>query len=241
MKNRAIAIGVSVIAAITTSQAEERGARVAVVDGAGRVILTAPNAVAVNRIDETRTQSPCGSIAPLPVEEARALVTKIATQENFYPEFVFSVAKSESRFDSNALSDKGAFGLMQLTPETARSFKVDLCDPAANVLGGVRFLRALHAKYRNPLFILAAYNAGEEAVEKAKGVPPFPETARFVAQVVNDFYAWPAADGSPPRERGAKAEASALIEPATRGGAAPSAADQPANERWNSGFVMHID
>ena len=80
---------------------------------------------------------------------------------------------------------------MQLRPETARRFNVDLCDPEANVRGGVRFLRSLHERYRNPFFILAAYNAGEEAVEKSRGVPPYPETVRFVADVMNDFYAWP--------------------------------------------------
>ena len=54
-------------------------------------------------------------------------------------------------------------------------------DPEANVRGGVRFLRFLHDRYKNPFFILAAYNAGEEAVQKSRGVPPYPETVRFVA------------------------------------------------------------
>lgn len=148
------------------------------------------------------------------------LVARVAAEEDFYPDFVLSVAKTESRFNSVALSEKGAFGLMQLMPVTAKRFKVDLCDPASNVLGGVRFLRALHQKYRNPFYILAAYNAGEGAVEKNRGVPAFPETIRYVAEVINDFYALPAPG---------------------RGAARTSSSKATAQAAWNDGFVMHID
>ncbi|MGF7056263.1 soluble lytic murein transglycosylase-like protein [Bosea sp. OAE752] len=152
--------------------------------------------------------------------EARALVTRVAMEEDFYPDFVLAVAKIESRFNSVAISEKGAFGLMQLMPETAKRFQVDLCDPVGNVRGGIRFLRALHEKYRNPFYILAAYNAGEDAVEKNRGVPAYPETVRYVAEVINDFYTLPA----PGR---------------TVAGRSPSKA--PPGAGWNDGFVMHID
>jgi hypothetical protein len=132
---------------------------------------------------------------------------------------------------------------MQLMPETAQRFKVDLCDPADNVRGGVRFLRALHEKYRNPFFILAAYNAGEGAVEESRGVPPFPQTVRFVAQVINDFYAWPALASSHGRAPDREANNhSSLIEPgvarATPGTSVPQSSPQV---RWDDGFVMHVD
>ncbi len=71
-------------------------------------------------------------------------------------------------------------------PSTAAFLGVaDICDPAENIDGGVRFLKSLFETYRNPLIVAAAYNAGEANVQKYGGVPPFPETVRFVAEVVN--------------------------------------------------------
>ncbi len=81
-----------------------------------------------------------------------------------------SVAGIESAFVSNAFSGR-AYGLMQLTPATAARFKVEICDPADNVLGGVRYLRHLHARFRNPFYILAAYHAGEQALIDGNGLP----------------------------------------------------------------------
>lgn len=231
MRISAFAMGLSIFAVISAAEALERRKRptLAAVDAAGRVVPLTDNAP-----DGTGAlPAVCGESRPLSVNAARALVRKVATDENFYPDFVLSVAKIESRFNSSARSDKGAFGLMQLKPETAARFNVDRCDPAANVLGGVRHLRFLHQKYRNPLFILAAYNAGEEAMLKSRGVPPYPETVRFVAQVLNDFYDWPLGAS------GASAPSSAtpdLIEPA----AVTSAKPRP-KPGWDGGFVMHID
>ena len=153
-----------------------------------------------------KPRSPCSAPIDMDAATARTLVEKIAKEESFYPEFVLAVAHGESRFDANALSPKGAVGLMQLEPATAERYKVNICDPADNVRGGVRFLRDLHARYRNPLFILAAYNAGEENLQQYHGVPPYPETVRFVATVLNEFYDWPAPDAKNlPRRRGKRA------------------------------------
>jgi soluble lytic murein transglycosylase-like protein len=168
---------------------------------------------------------------------ARALVEKIAKEEAFYPEFVLAVAHGESRFDPNALSPKGAVGLMQLEPATAERYKVNICDPADNVRGGVRFLRDLHARYRNPLFILAAYNAGEENLQQYHGVPPYPETVRFVATVLNEFYDWPAPErktrqGAAARGRAPKSDPT-LQEASSSGGAG--------DNRWQSGFVWNVE
>jgi soluble lytic murein transglycosylase-like protein len=167
---------------------------------------------------------------------ARALVEKIARQEDFYPEFVLAVAHGESRFDPNAVSPKGAIGLMQLEPATAERYKVNICDPADNVRGGVRFLRDLHARYRNPLFILAAYNAGEENLKEFHGVPPYPETVRFVATVLNEFYDWPAPDRkSRPRAvaRGLAPKSDPTLQEAASSGEA-------GDGRWQSGFVWNV-
>ena len=133
----------------------------------------------------------CRKTLPLSKADARALVLSIATRESFFPDFTVAVAEVASDFDATALSPKGAYGLMQLQPEIAKRFSVDLCDPSLNVLGGVRYLRYLHDRYKNPMFILSAYYSGEAAMLSYRGVPPFPETVRFVADVLNAFYVWP--------------------------------------------------
>lgn len=244
MSIRITAIGFSVLAALGGAQAQDsaKPARLAAVDTSGRVLPVGSPPASAERIDSAfAAVAPCAGVKAMALDDARALVVRIATEENFYPDFVQAVAKNESHFNSIALSDKGAFGLMQLKPETAQRFKVDLCDPADNVRGGVRFLRALHDKYRNPFFILAAYNAGEGAVEESRGVPPFPETVRFVSQVINDFYVWPAPGKAPRRDsRDQISSAADLIEPGAPSAAAapPAKAPQP---RWDDGFVMHVD
>lgn len=214
------------------------------VDAEGRVQPVNRAPIAVETIGQDgagATESPCPAVTAIPTDAAKALVLRVATEEAFYPDFVLSVAKIESRYSSIALSGKGAYGLMQLTPATARRFKVDLCDPQANARGGVRYLRVLHERYQNPFIILAAYNAGEEAVEKSRGVPPFPETVRFVADVMNDFYAWPDPAGARPLARSAAASTPDLIEPTGSDPAPqPSAGAKGPVAGWSDGFVMHV-
>ncbi|MBR1041128.1 lytic transglycosylase domain-containing protein [Bradyrhizobium viridifuturi] len=242
MSRRAIAMGFGLLAVVSSAQAQDT--RLAAVDGSGRILPVASPAAVVQTIGTVRGATPCPKAKAMTPEDARALIGRIAAEERFSPDFTLSVAKNESHFDAIALSDKGAFGLMQLMPDTARRFKVDLCDPADNVRGGVRYLQALTTRYRNPLYIVAAYNAGEDAVDKNRGVPPYPETVRFVAQVINDFYTWPtpnAPASHPPRER--SAVAADLIEPSQ----ADSVTERkPATQsrdpaQWSDGFVMHVD
>lgn len=250
MTRRSAWIGLGLLAcqagALGTAAAQAPGSAVtaAAVDALGRVLPVRGRAAPSNS-GETGLSAPCSGGAALPREAAKELVGRIATEEDFYPDFVLSVAKVESRYDSTALSDKGAYGLMQLMPDTARRFGVDRCDPAGNVRGGIRYLKALHARYRNPFFILAAYNAGEEAVRRGRGVPPFPETVRFVADVMNDFYAWPnpAGEKAPvpsletPSSVARAAERPPAATPSDAAGPVPTA--QAA--RWDSGFVLHVD
>lgn len=99
-------------------------------------------------------------------------------------------------------------------------------------------LRVLTERYKNPLFIAAAYNAGEEAVTKHRGIPPYPETVRFVAKVINDLYGWPQPSDAFARDEAPRAD---LIEPTPESSKAQPAASQPAVARWSDGFVMHID
>jgi hypothetical protein len=116
------------------------------------------------------------------------LLIEAAIQQGLEPEFVRSVARIESNLRQDAISNKGAIGLMQLMPGTASLLGVDAHDPAANVLGGAKFLRALLLKYNgDPALALAAYNAGPGAVQKYNGVPPYLETRKYIIRVLQEY------------------------------------------------------
>ena len=105
------------------------------------------------------------------------------------PLLVEAVIAAESAFDPRAVSSKGAQGLMQLMPETAQRFAVDnVWDPGDNIRGGATYLSELMSMFGGDLRnVLAAYNAGEGAVMRYGGVPPYDETVGFVARVL-DYY-----------------------------------------------------
>jgi soluble lytic murein transglycosylase-like protein len=109
-------------------------------------------------------------------------VDRAAAEQALPPELIHSVIKVESNYNPYALSPKGAQGLMQLIPATARRFGVDNpSDPVENIRGGAKYLKYLLDLYHGdyPL-ALAAYNAGEQAVARYGGVPPFAETRNYV-------------------------------------------------------------
>jgi soluble lytic murein transglycosylase len=107
-------------------------------------------------------------------------------------DLVRAVIKAESDFNSNARSRKGAMGLMQLMPDTARLHNVlNAFDPVDNIEGGVRHLRMLLERYQGDLRLsLAAYNAGSGAVERHGGIPPFAETQEYVRRVMRFYEAF---------------------------------------------------
>jgi soluble lytic murein transglycosylase len=114
------------------------------------------------------------------------LIRNASDRHSVDANLIRAVIKAESDFRSNARSRKGAMGLMQLMPETARFHNVvDAYNPGENVDGGVRHLKMLLERYQGDLQLsLAAYNAGSAAVEKHGGVPPFNETRDYVRRVL---------------------------------------------------------
>ncbi len=104
-------------------------------------------------------------------------------------ELILAIIMAESRFDPRAKSKKGARGLMQLMPVTASAYEVsDAFDPAENIDAGTRYLRDLLDRFGGDLRLaLAAYNAGEQAVIRHKGVPPFPETRAYIEKVLQYY------------------------------------------------------
>jgi soluble lytic murein transglycosylase-like protein len=116
-----------------------------------------------------------------------ARVIAAAARRYAVPErLIWAVIRAESGFDPRAVSRRGAQGLMQLTPETAAILGVhDRFDPQENIDGGVRHLRAMMLRFGNDVRLaVAAYNAGEKAVKTHRGVPPYPETRRYVTRVM---------------------------------------------------------
>jgi len=123
-------------------------------------------------------------------EEIDQSIVMAAARHNVDPNLVRAVVKVESNFNSNAVSRKGAMGLMQLMPSTARSLKVNNpFDPEQNVDAGVRHLKQLLENYGGDVKLtLAAYNAGSGAVARSSGVPHFAETQNYVRRITNLYY-----------------------------------------------------
>ena len=119
---------------------------------------------------------------PSKYEETVRLTAKEFSLE---PSLVKAVIRAESNFDPMAISPKGAMGLMQLMPDTARMHEVrNAFDPTENIHGGVRHLRYLMDRYGGNLdLVLSAYNAGTKPVDEARGIPSIPETQEYVRRV----------------------------------------------------------
>ena len=133
---------------------------------------------------------PAELLAPIP-PSAEELVTAAANRHGLPADFVRSVVAAESGFRANAVSSKGAIGLMQLMPATAREYGADPHDLQQNVEAGTQYLRDLLWKYRNDKNqvsrALAAYNAGPGAVDRYHGIPPYRETLAYVERVLRKY------------------------------------------------------
>jgi len=129
-----------------------------------------------------------------PAASPEELIDRAARRYGANPEFVrlvHTVASVESGYRPEAVSPKGAVGLMQLMPSTGRDLDANPLDPEQNADAGARYLRDLLLKYKdNPYQLrmaLAAYNAGPGAVDRHRGVPPYPETMQYVERVIREF------------------------------------------------------
>ena len=127
-------------------------------------------------------------LPPRAVPEYAAEIEEIARAHAVSPGLVTAVMRTESGFDPAAVSPRGAGGLMQLMPGTAAALGVvDRFNPRENIRGGVRHLRYLLDRYQgNVALALAAYNAGEAAVDTYRGIPPYPETQHYVRRVLRE-------------------------------------------------------
>ncbi|MDQ2899411.1 MAG: lytic transglycosylase domain-containing protein [Acidobacteriota bacterium] len=146
--------------------------------------------------EEYTAPPPPAPAAPVAAPSApvtpRELIAATAKKHGLPAAFVQSVAATESAFRPNAVSPKGAIGLMQLMPDTAKAYGANPRIPEQNVEAGTQYLRELLAKYENQddqvPRALAAYNAGPGAVDKYHGVPPYRETQDYVRRVLRYYH-----------------------------------------------------
>ncbi len=122
------------------------------------------------------------------VDTYDAQIVSAARAHGLPPALVKAVVAAESAFDPLAVSHKGAMGLMQLMPQTAEEMGVrEPFKAAANIHGGSRYLRQMHDRYGSWSHALAAYNAGPTAVDRYRGIPPYPETRTYVKRVLTYY------------------------------------------------------
>jgi len=172
---------------------------------------------------EPRSISASGIVAPIPQrrppaqrhlqtwafppapDRIREIVDEKSKQHGLDPLLVHSVIRAESNYNPYAISPKGAEGLMQLIPSTARQYGVrNAFDPEQNIEGGIRYLKYLQTLFADERLVLAAYNAGEAAVTKYGWIPPYAETQDYVYKV-GRYY------GLARRERGQSPKPAATV------------------------------
>ena len=117
------------------------------------------------------------------------IIFRTGRREGVDPRFIHAVIKQESRYDPDATSPAGAKGLMQLMPATGKRFKCDdLKDQTCNVQAGTKYLAWLLKRFNGDVSLaLAGYNAGEGAVDKYQGIPPYQETENYVKKIVANY------------------------------------------------------
>ncbi|HEX4168650.1 MAG TPA: transglycosylase SLT domain-containing protein [Bryobacteraceae bacterium] len=156
--------------------------------GAGQIELQSSDIASLQEAPSPPAEAPRPPQRQQTAPDSKGLLAQAATEQGLDPDFVRSVASVESAFRQEALSKKGALGLMQLTPPTARFLGVNPYLATENALGGAKYLRSLLLKYHsNSALALAAYNAGPGAVQRFGGVPPYAETLNYIRSVTREY------------------------------------------------------
>ena len=176
---------------------EQQGREVVLYTAQGITRLPADQVLEFEPIADVPTMAPATApslkpeLPPKPAATPIQLVERAAEKHGLPPEFVKLVARAESAFNPQAMSPKGAIGLMQLMPATAAALNVDPHDAEQNAEAGARLLKDLLLQYQNQpdqlRRALAAYNAGPGAVAKYNGVPPYRETQLYVDKIVGQY------------------------------------------------------
>ncbi len=123
-------------------------------------------------------------------QNVKALIVQSAQKLGVDPYAALSIAKIESNFNANVKSPKGAIGLFQLTPSTAKKLGVNPYIVSENIEGGLKYYQMLYKKYGSMDLALAAYNAGPGNVAKYKGIPPFSATKSFIKNIKREYNAF---------------------------------------------------
>lgn len=186
MIRRPALCGLFLIAAALATAAQIRLER----DANGRVVVTNKGSKAAARLEGAPSAPPLPALSPRLREEIRRKLREACREKNLDYGLVAALVQAESDFRPNVLSKKGAIGLMQLMPDTAKRFGCqDPWDLEENIRGGTAYLAHLHDLFGGDIpLVLAGYNAGEEAVRKyGNRIPPYAETVRYVFRILEDL------------------------------------------------------
>lgn len=174
-------------------RAERRDGKVILHQGSGAIEIPVAEVVRIEsepapRVEAPPPPVPAAAVADKPGASPREIVVKAAEKYGLPAALLDVMARIESGYRVDAVSPKGALGLMQLMPATAAELGADPLDPEQNADAGARYLRELLERYNYSAHrALAAYNAGPGAVDKYRGVPPFAETRTYVDRVLGEY------------------------------------------------------
>jgi hypothetical protein len=187
------------------SSRQEGGAVILLFEGGGQLALRSEHVVSIGGKPSRGPAAPASTDVPPPARPAAMpalmphepsaldeLIARLSEQYEVPPLLVAAVIQVESMWDPDAVSPKGAMGLMQLMPATAKGHGVtDPFDPAQNVEAGIAELSVQLRRHKNEISMaLAAYNAGGVAVKRYKGIPPYRETIDYVEKVLDLYFSW---------------------------------------------------